>query len=145
MKKLLSKGWRPLLVIILLIICWEVVCHLFDIPDWLLPAPSDIFEESIGGWGSYSHHIFFNCSVSSYWISSWNKCRCSCCYLFTFNSIFTRGFLSIINHFAKYPCYCFGASSYYLVRIWDASEGYHYYLGLLFPNHNCSFRWLSPD
>lgn len=58
MKKLLSKGWRPLLVIILLIICWEVVCHLFDIPDWLLPAPSDIFEESIGGWGSYSHHIF---------------------------------------------------------------------------------------
>lgn len=57
MKQLIKKGWRPVSVIILFIIVWEVACQAFEIPTWLLPPPSDIWNEAINGWGQYSKHI----------------------------------------------------------------------------------------
>ena len=46
MKSLLKKSWRPLVVLLLLFILWEVSVDLFEIPKWLLPSPSDIFQEA---------------------------------------------------------------------------------------------------
>lgn len=58
MKAIVQKGWRPLLVIILLFIIWEAVTRIFEVSGWLLPAPSQIFHEGFVGWPDYSHHVF---------------------------------------------------------------------------------------
>ncbi|GEL76780.1 ABC transporter permease [Tenuibacillus multivorans] len=58
MRKWIELGWRPLLVITLLFIVWEVCISFFDVPDWLLPAPSQIFGLMISDWTNYSHHVF---------------------------------------------------------------------------------------
>ena len=57
MKHVLKKGWRPTLVIILLLILWELAGRLFDIPAWLLPVPTQVWQEAIQGWSHYSGHI----------------------------------------------------------------------------------------
>jgi ABC-type nitrate/sulfonate/bicarbonate transport system permease component len=57
MKNMLHKGWRPVLVLILLFAIWEISCILFDIPAWLLPSPSQIVQEGIGGFPDYAHHV----------------------------------------------------------------------------------------
>jgi ABC-type nitrate/sulfonate/bicarbonate transport system permease component len=57
MKNMLHKGWRPVLVLILLFSAWELSCSLFDIPQWLLPAPSQILLEGFTGWPNYDHHL----------------------------------------------------------------------------------------
>lgn len=57
MKRMMQKGWRPLLVLILLIMAWEFSYHFFNIPDWLLPAPSSIVQEALIGWNEYAHHL----------------------------------------------------------------------------------------
>jgi ABC-type nitrate/sulfonate/bicarbonate transport system permease component len=57
MKNMLHKGWRPILVLILLFAIWEISCIFFDIPNWLLPAPSQIFLEGVTGWPNYDHHL----------------------------------------------------------------------------------------
>ncbi|MBM4764710.1 ABC transporter permease [Bacillus sp. B15-48] len=57
MYKGMKAGWRPLLVIILLLIIWEWSSTFFEIPSWLLPAPSEIWQEAVAGWANYHHHI----------------------------------------------------------------------------------------
>ncbi|WAA08855.1 ABC transporter permease [Fervidibacillus albus] len=57
MKKRLYKGWRPISVIVLFLIIWELSCFLFQIPKWILPAPTDIFREFVSGWSNYSGHL----------------------------------------------------------------------------------------
>lgn len=57
MKHLLKKGWRPTLVIILLLTLWELAGRLFSIPAWLLPVPTQVWQEAIHGWSHYSGHI----------------------------------------------------------------------------------------
>jgi ABC-type nitrate/sulfonate/bicarbonate transport system permease component len=46
MQALFRKSWRPLLVLLLLFIAWEVLVNLFHVPKWLLPSPIDIFQEA---------------------------------------------------------------------------------------------------
>ncbi|MFC7062066.1 ABC transporter permease [Halobacillus seohaensis] len=58
MIKLLKKGWRPATVLILLLVIWELCSRLFNVPNWLLPAPTIIGEEAINGWAQYQHHLF---------------------------------------------------------------------------------------
>lgn len=50
MKKLVLKGWRPLSVLLLLFVIWEVTDQLLKVPEWLLPPPSKIFTEAMAGW-----------------------------------------------------------------------------------------------
>ncbi|UOQ43944.1 ABC transporter permease [Halobacillus salinarum] len=58
MRLLFQRGWRPITVLILFLIIWEFLCRLFNVPAWLLPAPSDILHEGINGWPSYKHHLY---------------------------------------------------------------------------------------
>ncbi|MFC4617651.1 ABC transporter permease [Camelliibacillus cellulosilyticus] len=44
MNNLMSKGWRPLVVIILCFVIWEAAVRLGSVPKWLLPAPTQIFQ-----------------------------------------------------------------------------------------------------
>ena len=46
MKFLFKKSWRPILVLLLLFILWEIMVSVLDIPKWLLPSPNDIFLEA---------------------------------------------------------------------------------------------------
>lgn len=52
-KNVLKKGWRPLLVIILLFLVWEISTKIFEVPAWLLPAPSQIGQLIWTDWGNY--------------------------------------------------------------------------------------------
>ncbi|CAM3485535.1 ABC transporter permease [Cytobacillus oceanisediminis] len=57
MKNVLMKGWRPAAVLLLLFIVWELAVMLAEIPAWLLPPPTDIFQEGIAGWGGFHLHL----------------------------------------------------------------------------------------
>lgn len=52
-----KKGWRPLAVLILLLTLWEIAGRLFKIPAWLLPIPTQVWQEAIQGWALYAGHI----------------------------------------------------------------------------------------
>ncbi|XKI11777.1 ABC transporter permease [Sporosarcina sp. ANT_H38] len=45
------------MVIILLLGLWEIAGRIFEIPAWLLPVPSQVWQEAILGWQHYSDHI----------------------------------------------------------------------------------------
>lgn len=72
MKALITKGWRPLLVIILLFTIWEICVRLFAVPDWLLPAPSEISQVLIADWENYQGDLFstIKLTVSGFIIGS---------------------------------------------------------------------------
>lgn len=57
MKDIVKKGWRPAVVLLLLFILWEIASRLFNIPGWLLPSPSTIWQTGIAGWPMYYHHL----------------------------------------------------------------------------------------
>lgn len=57
MNNLLKKGWRPLLVIILLLLIWELCTKFFGVSEWLLPAPSKIGKLIFTDWGNYYGHL----------------------------------------------------------------------------------------
>lgn len=57
MKNVLMKGWRPAAVLLLLFIVWELAVLLAEIPAWLLPPPTDIFQEAIAGWDGFRLHL----------------------------------------------------------------------------------------
>lgn len=46
-KQYFQKGWRPLLVLILLFLFWELIARFMGIPNWLLPTPTAIFAEGV--------------------------------------------------------------------------------------------------
>lgn len=58
MKTLVEKGWRPTLVLVLLFIIWEFSVKILEIEQWLLPAPSQIFNEMIHGTDVYLEHLW---------------------------------------------------------------------------------------
>lgn len=57
MKNILMKGWRPAAVLLLLFIVWELAVILAEVPAWLLPPPTDIFQEAIAGWDGFLLHL----------------------------------------------------------------------------------------
>lgn len=55
--KMMKKGWRPAVVLLLLFFLWEMSTKLFEIPAWLLPAPSHIVQIGVTEWHGYLHHL----------------------------------------------------------------------------------------
>lgn len=64
MMKSIAKGWRPLLVLLLLFIVWETVAIISRVPDWLLPTPTKIFYEGFDGWSSFYPHLLSTIKLS---------------------------------------------------------------------------------
>jgi ABC-type nitrate/sulfonate/bicarbonate transport system permease component len=64
MKKGLLKGWRPMMVLLLLFIIWEFVVKIVDVPEWLLPAPSKVFTEAITGWMDFYPDLLSTIKIS---------------------------------------------------------------------------------
>jgi ABC-type nitrate/sulfonate/bicarbonate transport system permease component len=64
MKKGLLKGWRPMMVLLLLFIIWEFVVKIVDVPEWLLPAPSKVFTEAISGWMDFYPDLLSTIKIS---------------------------------------------------------------------------------
>ncbi|RDU38021.1 ABC transporter permease [Neobacillus piezotolerans] len=46
MKRFGNIGWSPIAVLLLFFMVWEGLASLFEIPAWLLPAPTAIFKEA---------------------------------------------------------------------------------------------------
>src|SRR5699024_1617704 len=55
---MLRKSISPVLVIVSILVIWEVSSRVFQIPTWILPAPTLIIQEAINNWQNYQHHIF---------------------------------------------------------------------------------------
>lgn len=58
------KGWRPVFVLLLLFILWEIGVKITDAPAWLLPAPSLIFKEAINGWSEFAPNLIATIKLS---------------------------------------------------------------------------------
>lgn len=63
-KYVLSKGWRPVLVLLLLFVFWEIIVRKMRIEDWLLPAPSKIFIEAFTGWQGFYPDLFSTITIA---------------------------------------------------------------------------------
>lgn len=64
MRKYVWKGWRPAVVLLLLFIIWEITVKLAEVPNWLLPSPSAIFNEVFTGWTNFSTHFLSTVKLS---------------------------------------------------------------------------------
>ncbi|MEH7356338.1 ABC transporter permease [Neobacillus drentensis] len=64
MRKNLVKGWRPILVLLLLFVIWEIVVKIAEVPEWLLPPPSKIFAEAMAGWRDFYPDVFSTVKIS---------------------------------------------------------------------------------
>lgn len=53
MKYLQRKGWRPVSVLLLLFVLWEIIVKQAEMPEWLLPTPSKILKEAVSGWTNF--------------------------------------------------------------------------------------------
>lgn len=51
------KAFVPFMVILLLLLIWESACRWFQLPAWVLPAPTAIFQEAVDSWANYQHHL----------------------------------------------------------------------------------------
>ncbi|UFT99636.1 ABC transporter permease [Radiobacillus kanasensis] len=52
-----KKGWRPITLILLLLLIWEVSSRWLEIPAWLLPSPIQIGGEVIASWPEFQGHL----------------------------------------------------------------------------------------
>lgn len=64
MKKLFLKGWRPILVLLLLFLIWEIIVRSIHTPEWLLPTPSKIFTETINDWTNFYPNLLSSIEIS---------------------------------------------------------------------------------
>lgn len=66
MRKLVNKLWRPVMVLLLLLIVWQYSVIYFKVEDWLLPSPMKIVEEAILSWESLEVHFLSTLFLSLY-------------------------------------------------------------------------------
>lgn len=64
MKKLLVRGWRPLLALLLLLLLWELAVITTEIEEWLLPSPLQIVNEGISEWSRFYPHLLSTIQLS---------------------------------------------------------------------------------
>lgn len=64
MKNMMAKGWRPIMVLLLLFISWEIIAKFVEIPVWVLPTPSSIILEGINNWANFQPHFSSTVSLS---------------------------------------------------------------------------------
>ncbi|WP_174615809.1 ABC transporter permease [Virgibacillus ihumii] len=57
MKQVMKQGWKPAAVLLIILLLWEFSSRFFQIPDWLLPAPSQIWQAGVGGWEEFRPHL----------------------------------------------------------------------------------------
>lgn len=57
MKQVLRHSWKPVALIFLLMLAWELAVRMFSMPAWLLPAPLAVWTELLNDWPAYSVHI----------------------------------------------------------------------------------------
>lgn len=75
------QGWRPVVVILSILILWEISVRFFQIPVWLLPAPSQIWQAGVEGWQDFHHHLTatIKLAVIGYVLGSVFGIETACC------------------------------------------------------------------
>lgn len=64
MKQIIAKGWRPCLVLLLLLALWEIIVKAAHVPEWFLPAPSKVFVEAVNGWSDFYPDILSTTQIT---------------------------------------------------------------------------------
>ena len=138
MKTIFSKGWRSLLVLLLLFIAWELIVKIMDIPEWLLPAPSKIFSEAFISWSDLTVHLLstVNLSVTGFFIGT-------CIGLLTAILLYLIPFLKeslypLLILSQNIPTIVLGTTVGYLVWFWHATKDHCHHSCLLFSCDCCS-------
>ncbi|WP_048601960.1 ABC transporter permease [Rubeoparvulum massiliense] len=57
LKNGVKQGWRPILVLILFFSLWEIVVRIAEIPAWLLPAPTVIWQAAVEAGPRLAQHV----------------------------------------------------------------------------------------
>src|SRR5699024_12610305 len=65
MTRILTKGWRPVVAVLIVIVLWEVGVRTFSVEEWFLPAPSTILEESKNVLPTFIQHFTSPLTLSS--------------------------------------------------------------------------------
>lgn len=63
-KDYVMKGWRPIMVLLLLFVLWEIIVKQLKVEDWLLPAPSRIFIEAYAGFQNFLPDIVSTLTIA---------------------------------------------------------------------------------
>lgn len=61
---LMKSGWRTIVAILLIIVLWEVAVRVFEVEEWLLPAPSVIVVELFTVWPTFYPHVVSTLSLT---------------------------------------------------------------------------------
>src|SRR5699024_3897217 len=64
MTRMLTKGWRPVVAVLIVIVLWEVGVRTFYVAEWFLPAPSTILAESKDGSSTFMPHFTSTLTLS---------------------------------------------------------------------------------
>lgn len=51
----------PIILMVVILACWEVGTYLFAVPTYLLPSPLSILQRAITDWGTVTAHIWVTC------------------------------------------------------------------------------------
>ena len=129
------------MVLLLLFIHLGSIGNLFHVPKWLLPSPSDIFQEAT-----------LNGTVLTSHLMSTLKLTLSGFFIGTAVGLITAIILYLIPYLkealypllilAKYPDHCTCSIISHLVWFWDIAKNYCHYISLLFPCDGSSVRWI---
>ncbi|UOQ50594.1 ABC transporter permease [Gracilibacillus caseinilyticus] len=61
--------WRklslPVIMIVGILLVWEGSSRFFQIPSWILPAPTEIVTEAIQGWTNFQQHVWATVSLTT--------------------------------------------------------------------------------
>lgn len=57
MRENIIKVWKSVLVFLIIFLIWEVSVRVFEIPEWFLPGPVQIFREAVLSFPVYADHI----------------------------------------------------------------------------------------
>lgn len=55
--KRLKRGWQPTLAILVILLIWEISVRVFEVEEWLLPAPTTIVLEFKEVWPQFYPHL----------------------------------------------------------------------------------------
>lgn len=62
--KMLKRGWRAVIAILILVMLWEAAVIVFEVEQWLLPKPSVIVVELFTVWPTFYPHLLSTLSLA---------------------------------------------------------------------------------
>lgn len=90
--KALTNAIPPLVVGVIILVCWEAACRLFAIPAYLVPAPSAIAQSIVADTPGLMRALWSTLKVALIALALATLIGCSLAFLFVQNKMIERSF-----------------------------------------------------